>query len=297
MFDRLSLDRVTVGTTHLGKRESANAALADAMITGPFRQIDTSNAYAAGQSEQFLGDAIRRAGGLPADTVVFTKVDQDPDTGTFDGDRVLRSFEESISRLGVDRLPLLHLHDPYTLTVSEAMGPAGAVPALLKLKEQGLVEAIGIAAGTRAVVEEYMRTDAFDAVLTHNRYSLVDRSGETIIQLATDRSMAVFNAAPFGGGILAGSDTRGQTYGYQQASPELLAYIERLHALCAEHETDIAAAALHFSFREPRVHSTVVGVYSMPRLEELSTLVRQQVPESLWQAIDALGTPPPTPTD
>jgi D-threo-aldose 1-dehydrogenase len=297
MFDRSHLDRVTLGTTHLGRRESANADLADSLLASPFRQIDTSNAYAAGEGERLLGAAIARAGGLPSDKVVFTKVDQDPETGVFDGDRVRRSFEESVTRLGLDRLPLLHLHDPYTVTLSEAMAPGGAVEALVRLKDEGLVDAIGIAAGQRSLVEGYVRTDAFDAVLTHNRYSLVDRSGEEIIRLATERSMAVFNAAPFGGGILAGSDTRGATYGYQPAPPELLGFIQRLHALCAEHGADVAAVALQFSLAEPRIHSTVVGVYSHKRLEELPRLLETQLPDGLWQAIEALGPPPASTTD
>jgi D-threo-aldose 1-dehydrogenase len=146
-------------------------------------------------------------------------------------------------------------------------------------------------------VEDYVRTDAFDAVLTHNRYSLVDRTGETIIRLAAERGMLVFNAAPFGGGILAGSSTRGATYAYADASPGLLEYIERVHRTCAEHDVNIASAALRFSLREPRIHSTVVGVYSRRRLDELGDLLDEEIPEELWTSLEELGAPPASPTD
>ncbi|KAE8765925.1 aldo/keto reductase [Georgenia thermotolerans] len=296
-FDADHLAPVTLGTTVLGKRESANPELADALLASPFPQIDTSNVYAAGQSEKLLGDAIGRAGGLPAGKTVFSKVDQHPETGRFDGDRVLRSFEETLERLRLDRLPLLHLHDPYTITFAEAMAPGGAVEALTRLRDEGAVDAIGIAAGTRELVERYVSSDAFDAVLTHNRYTLVDRSAERILQLAAERDMAVFNAAPFGGGILAGSQTRGATYGYRPASPELLAFIERLHTTAADLGVDLTAAALQFSLREPRIHSTVVGIYSLERLQDLPRLTETQITEEFWSAVGELGTPPPSPND
>jgi D-threo-aldose 1-dehydrogenase len=98
--------------------------LAEAMLRSGFPAVDTSNRYASGHSEGALGRAIRRVG-LPDSTVVITKADADTETGVFDGDRVRRSFEESIGRLGVDRLPLLQLHDPYTITFAEAMSPGG----------------------------------------------------------------------------------------------------------------------------------------------------------------------------
>lgn len=297
MWDAASLQQVTIGTSGLGKRPGADLALAAAMLRSPFRQLDTSNGYAEGESERLIGDAIRGIGGLPEDRAVFSKGDQDPATGVFDGERMLRSFEESTERLGLDTLPLYQLHDPYTIGVAEAMGRGGAVQTLLRLREEGRIGAIGIAAGRRALVEEYVRTDVFDVVLTHNRYTVVDRSAEQIIRLATERGMTVFNAAPFGSGILAGGNFRGRTYGYAEPSPEFLAHVDRFRALCAEWRTSPATAALHFSLREPRIHTTVVGVNSLERLAELERRVAEPVDVEFWAALDALGSPPASPTD
>jgi D-threo-aldose 1-dehydrogenase len=295
----LDLAPVTIGTSGLGKRPGADLDAARAMLASPLPQIDTSNNYADGESERLLGAAIAEAGGLPDGTVVFSKVDADPETGAFDADRVMRSFEETTTRLGLDRLPLLHLHDPYTISVAEGLAPGGAVEALHALKQQGVVGAIGIAAGRRALVEEYVRSDAFDAVLTHNRWTLADRSAEGILRAATERGMTVFNAAPFGGGILAGSTFRGATYAYEDASPELLGFIDRLRALCAARGVDVAAAALAFSMREPRIHSTVVGAYTAERVAELPGLVETAaaIPASFWDAVAELGAPPASPAD
>lgn len=293
----VALRPITVGTSGLGKRPGADLALAKAILTSPFHQADTSNNYADGESERLLGAAIRELGGLPENRVVFSKGDQDPVTGAFSGDRMRRSFEESTERLGLETLPLYQLHDPYTISVSEAMAPGGAVDVLIRLKEQGRIGAIGIAAGRRELVEEYVKTDAFDVVLTHNRYTVVDRSAERIIELATERGMTVFNAAPFGAGILAGDNFRGRTYGYSEPSPEFLAHVDGFRALCAEWGVEPAAAALHFSLREPRIHTTVVGVNSIERLAELQKHQNAVIDVEFWAAIDALGTPPAPPTD
>jgi len=297
LFDPASLEKVTIGTSGLGKRPGADESLAAALLASGLRQIDTSNNYSGGRSEALLGRAIAAAGGLPSGKVVFSKADQDPTTGAFDGDRVRRSFDETTERLGLETIPLYQLHDPYTITVAEGMAPGGPVQALIDLRDEGRIGAIGIAAGERALVEDYVRTGAFDVVLTHNRWTIVDRTADTILTLATERGMTVFNAAPFGGGILGGSTYRGASYGYQPASAEFLAHLERVRALCAEWSLSVAAVALAFSMREPRIHSTVVGIYSQQRLDELPGLIATEIPDGFWPALDALGEPPASPTD
>ncbi|MBB6550665.1 aldo/keto reductase [Nonomuraea rubra] len=286
------LEAITLGTSGLGG-EPGGERLAAALVSGRFRQLDTSNEYAGGRSETLIGQVLGTAG----EVTVFSKADRDPDTGVFDGDRVMRSFEETLSRLGVATLPFYHLHDPFTITVREAMAPGGAVPALVSLREQGLVGAIGIAAAGGTLVEDYIRTDAFDAVLTHNRYTLVDRGAEDILRMAAERRMTVFNAAPFGGGILSGSPRHASRYGYRPISPEFGRHVERVRELCDRWEIALPAAALHFSLREPRVHSTVVGISSVERLEALDALVDAVIPDGFWDDLRALGAPPPSPVD
>jgi D-threo-aldose 1-dehydrogenase len=284
---------VTIGASRLGDRPEAGA-LADAMLTSSLGNIDTSNEYAGGRSETLLGAAIRRAGGIPDGKVVYSKADRDPKTGVFDGDRVRRSLEESLTRLGVDRLPVYHLHDPFTITFDEAMAPGGAVAALITLREEGVIGAIGIAAGTMSEVHRYVDTGAFDAVLSHNRFTLVDRTAEPTFRLARRQGMTVFNAAPFGGGTLANG---AEDYGYRQMTPAFAAHLTRLRELAAERAVDLAAAALQFSLRSPLVDSTVVGITTSERLDALQGLVDALIPDEFFDAVEQLGPPPPSGTD
>lgn len=297
---------VTVGTSGLGDPASADGSpapgaveLATAALRGPFALVDTSNAYAGGRSETAIGEALR-LGGLPAGHDVVSKADRDAETGVFDRDRVLRSFEESITRLGVDRIPIFHLHDPYSVTFAEASAPGGAIEGMVALKEQGLVDVIGIAAGRISVMLPYVRTGLFDVLLTHNRFTLVDRSATGLLEEARSRGMGVFNAAPFGGGLLAGRggrDGRPATYAYQAGSPELLDWVGRASALAESYGFPLAAAALGFSTRSALVDSTVVGMGRPERLAEVEALRVTPIPEAFWSELDALGTPPSTITD
>lgn len=298
---------VTIGTSGLGQLDAdgdpalpptrAEVELAVGMLTSPHGLIDTSNMYARGRSEAVLGAAIAELGGVPEGTLVLSKADRDLETGAFDRDRVWRSFEESTSRLGLERLPLYQLHDPYTVTFEQAMGPGGAVQGLQELREQGLVGAIGIAAGPVALLTDYVRTGAFEVLLSHNRYTLVDSSAGALIDEAAERGLTVLNAAPFGGGLLANGSTNSTRYGYRDAPQELLDWVARLHRLCADHGVSTGAVALRFSQRNPAVRSTVVGVSSLRRLAELDELLAETVPDRLWDDLVELGTPPSTLTD
>lgn len=290
---------LVIGTSRLGAGDQdAAVETATAMLRSGLL-IDTSNNYADGASERTLGIALA---GLPpaeredAATRILTKVDRDPTTDAFDGDRVLRSAEESLERLGVDHLPLLHLHDPYTVSVREALGAGGAVGSLLRLKEEGIVDAIGVAAGPVPLLSRYVESGAFDAVLCHNRWTLVDHSAESLFVAAKERGMTVFNAAPFGGDLLVRGPRPEARYGYRPIDPALAAWTTSFFALCERHGVAPAAVALRFSTRSPLIDHTVVGISSPQRMSELLALDAAVIPEALWQEIASIG-PAPTPID
>ncbi len=289
----VTLTPVTLGASRLGERPGGEA-LADALLASPLGNVDTSNNYADGRSEQLLGDAVRRAGGLPSGKLIFSKADRDPDTGAFDADRLRRSLEESLGRLGVDRLPLYQFHDPFTITVDEALAPGGPVEALIALRDEGVIGAVGIAYGTLTETRAYVESGLFDVVLNHNRYTLVDRSAEELYVRACELGMQVFNAAPFGGGTLANGES---TYGYRGMSAAFAEHVERVRALAREAGVDLAAAALQFSLHSPLVDTTVVGIPSIDRLEALAGLVAGEVPEEFFDAVEELGAPPASGND
>lgn len=298
----LNVSPLTLGTSGLGRdtepgsmEEEAAVAVAVDLLSSSHRFVDTSNNYAAGRSEAVLGLALARVG-EDAATRVISKVDCEPGTGVFDRDRVLRSFDETTARLGVERLSLLHLHDPYTVTFDEAMAPGGAVEGLIELRESGRVDAIGVAAAPVPLMARYVATGVFDAVLIHNRFTVVDQSAAPVFVDAHARDMTVFNAAPFGSGILVTGPRPGAIYDYRPATPELIGWVERLEKVCVAHGVSLAAVALHFSLRSPLVDSTIVGVASPGRRAQLDELAATPVPDDIWEELERLG-PAPSPVD
>ncbi|SEQ96181.1 aldo/keto reductase [Microlunatus flavus] len=291
----VSLGASTLGQDRpLGEPPSEHAAeTARTMLTGPFRLVDSSNSYGQGRSEAALGAGLAALGGhLPDGVVLATKADCDLTTGRFDHDRVLRSFEESTRRVGVDHFPLYHLHDPYTVSFADTMGPQGAVAALVRLRDEGAVGHLGIAAGPLSLVDAYVRTGVFDVVLTHNRYTLLNRSAAELISAWSERGLGVLNGAAFGGGLLARGSRPGATYAYEPAPAEVLAFVERLDAVCREWDVPMPAAALQFSLRNPAISTTLVGTAVPARVEQTRVLAERVIPDGFWDAVDELGTPP-----
>lgn len=291
----LNLSPITLGTSSFASaiaRGDDPAAVLAAVFDGStaplVRVIDTSNEYSGGLSEQLIGDAIRVYGGIPEGVTVVTKLDRDPVTGSFSGDRMRRSLDESRSRLGMDVMPLLHLHDPESMSYAEAFAPGGAVEALVRMKAEGIVERIGISGGPARMLENYVGTGLFDAVITHNRFTLVDRSADRLLDLASAAGVTVFNAAPYGSAPLAKWPAPVTSYAYRPAAPELVAAIEAMGHAAAAVGVPLAAAALQFSLRDPRVASTVVGVNSPAQLERTTALTAHPVPDELWAQLEDL---------
>lgn len=282
----LEVSAVTAGFSSL---RADGVATVHAVLGSPITVLDTSNAYGDGASETTIGAALASAPVVPDELLVVTKVD--PRGRDYSGDRVRASVEESRARLGLDRLPLVHLHDPESFDFAEITAPGGAVDALVALKEQGVVDAIGLAGGRVAEMRRYVALDVFDVVLVHNRWTLVDRSGADLVADAAERGAAVVNAAVYGGGILAAAPGDRTTYAYRPAPPELLEAIEAMRRVCAGHGTDLATAALQFSLRDPRVATTVVGMSRPERVAATVEAATTRLPDELWAELEALVPP------
>ena len=272
--------------------EQAEATVA-AALTGPFNFIDTSNNYGGGRAEQRIGAALAALGGLPAGVVLATKADADPETGDFSGERVKRSVQESLERLGLDRVSLMYLHDPeYHLTFAEAMARGGPVEALTALRDQGVLAHLGVAGGPVRLMRDFIATGQFDAVLSHNRFTLVDRSAGPLMDDACQRGVAFVNGAPYGGGMLAKGPDMQPKYAYRPAGEAVQGAVRAMQRACAAHGVPLAAAALQFSLRDLRVASTVVGVSEPSRIEEITALMSEQIPAGLWAELDSLSVAP-----
>ena len=256
-----------------------------AIFAGPAPLIDSSRNYGAGRSEARVG-AVIRAHGMPEGFTLSTKLDRDMETGRFDGARAWSSLEESCDALGVDQIPLMFLHDPeYARDLAEV---DGAIEALFEMKEKGRVRAVGLAMGRLDIMEPMLARFPFDALISHNRYTLLNRSAAGMFADAKARGIAVINAAPFAGGVLAkGADVMPRVT-YQAASDEKLAPVRAIEALCAEHGVPTGPVALQFSMRSDLVDCTLLGVTKPERVQQALDWAAWDVPQALWDAIDAL---------
>jgi D-threo-aldose 1-dehydrogenase len=286
-----------VGTGELGDMpvygrsvpEERALATARRAFSGPLNFVDTSNGY--GLSERRLGTVLAEIGGVPDGILLATKVDPE-DEGPYDGLRVRASAQESMERLGIDHLPLLHLHDPERIPFEEAMAPNGPVATLQELVAEGLVDHLGVAGGPVDLLRRFVATGVFHVVLTHNRWTLLDRSAGPLLDDCGAAGVAVLNGAPFGGGILAKGPEQSQKYAYRSAPKALLDAVGAMQGVCARYCVPLAATALQFSLREPRITSTLVGMSQPERYDDALDLAAYPVPEVLWTEIVAL-TPGP----
>jgi D-threo-aldose 1-dehydrogenase len=261
------------------------------VLDGPFNFLDTAAGYSNGESERRIGAALARAGGLPEGFVLATKVDPDVETGDFSGAQVRRSAEGSLERLGLERLQLLYLHDPEVMSFDDGMAPGGPVEELVRLRHEGVVEHLGVAGGPVELMARYLRTGEFEVLITHNRWTLVDRSADDLLNEAVEMGIGVVNGAPFGGGILAKGSGTCNTYAYAPADDEVIRRIRAMEAACAEHGVPLAAAALQFSMRDPRITSTIIGISRPERVDETVRLASLPVPQRLWDALEPLAAP------
>ena len=297
----LSVSPVCIGTSPLASmpalygyevaEERAEATIL-AAFRSPFNFMDTSNNYGGGTAERRIGRALAAAGGPPPGFVLATKVDADPATGDFSGQRVRRSVAESQQRLGLDRVPLMYLHDPeYHLTFAEAMAPGGPVEALVELRDRGLLGHLGIAGGPIGLMRDFVATGLFEVVLNHNRYTLIDRSAEPLMDDACQRGVAFVNGAPYGGGILAKGPDVQPKYAYQPAGDDVTKAVRAMQRACAAHGVSLPAAALQFSLCDPRVTATVVGISDPARVDQVTALMSEPIGDDLWAELDSLTVP------
>lgn len=262
-----------------------------AAFAGPMNYLDTSNSYGGGESERRIGKVVRELGGVPAGAILQSKADRDSATKDFSGPRMRRSIEESLERLGVDRLEIAFLHDPEYGSYQEIVASGGAVETLKDLQREGIIGHLGVAGGPIDLMIQFLELGGFEAVLTHNRFTLLDQSAEPLLDYATAHGIAVLNAAPYGGGLLVKGPEAFPKYMYREASAEQLARVRQIAALCDGYGIPLPAAALQFSTRDPRIASTVVGLTRPERLTETIALYQHPISDEFWTRLEALRSP------
>jgi D-threo-aldose 1-dehydrogenase len=295
----LTIPAICFGTSALGDMpetygyavdEARAEATLNAIFDHPIGFLDTSRNYGMGRSEARIGAAIRARGGLPKGVVISSKLDRNMDTNKFDGPRARQSVEESLKALGVDSIPLLHLHDPeYASDLHDITKSGGALSELFKMKEEGLVQAVGLAAGRTDIMMPLLRDFDFDALISHNRFTLLNRNASEMFDFARARGTTVINAAPYASGILAKGAAKMPLFAYQPAGDDMISRVKAIEALCSQHAVPVGAAALQFSMNDPRIASTICGVSSPERVQQTIDWATHKIPDSLWAELLSLS--------
>lgn len=257
-------------------------------FASPLNFLDTAASYGDGESERRIGIVLGELGGLPPGFVLATKADRDMQTGVFTGAQMRRSVERSLRLLGLQQLQLVYLHDPEHISFEEAMQPSGPVEVLQQSKEEGLIAHLGVAGGPIDMMIRFVETGLFEAAITHNRFTLLNREADPLWEVCARRGVAALNAAPYGSGLLAKGPRAYPRYMYSQASPELLRRAGQMEEACVRYGLPLAAAALQFSLRDARISSTIVGTTRPERLAETLELAQQPIPHELWAELDSI---------
>jgi D-threo-aldose 1-dehydrogenase len=274
--------------------------------------LDTSPLYGHGLSEHRCGTAIRR---VPREAIVVcTKVGRrmDPFRGRGSGsgfvgglphravidysyDGTMRSVEQSLLRLGTDRLDLLLIHDVDVWThgadaiedrFREAM--AGAYPALDRLRSEKVVAGIGVGVNEAEMCVRFAEAGSFEVMLLAGRYSLLEQPALShFLPLAQRQGIAVMLGGVFNSGILATGAVAGAKYNYQAAPAEILAKVKRIEGVCAAHGVALPTAALHFALGHPAVASVVLGAETAQEVERNVAGFASPVPSALWGDLKA----------
>lgn len=310
----LRVTRLGLGGAPLGglfqdvQGEDAVATVRRALEIG-INFFDTAPLYGHGKSEIWMGKALAN---VPADSrVLATKVGRllepvDPgslEKDEFDNpapfkpvfdfsyDGVMRSFRESLKRLNVDRVEILHIHDPDN-HFEQAI--EGAYPALDQLRKEGRIKAVGAGMNQAEMLARFAREGNFDCFLLAGRYTLIDHTGlKELLPLCVEKGISIIIGGPYNSGVLATGARPGAKFNYADAPPEILDKVRVVEEICARHQVPMKAAALQFPLAHPAVVSVIPGARSVAELEENFRLIRQPIPAVFWADLRKAGIIPP----
>jgi D-threo-aldose 1-dehydrogenase len=217
----------------------------------------------------------------------------------FTGDAILRCFEGSLVRLGLERVDILYLHDltPMNMRSEEAYRhhfrvffEQGGHEAMVRLRGEGSVGAIGIGVGDWRAAEELMTHGDFDACLLAGRYTLLEQEAlASFLPLCERRNVGVVIGGPYNSGILATGAVPGALYNYHPAPPDVLARVAAIEATCRDFGTPLAAVALQFPLHHPAVVSVIPGAGSSREVATAVETMECRIPPGLYSALKARG--------
>jgi len=211
-------------------------------------------------------------------------------------DGTMRSFEDSLQRLGLERMDIVFIHDIDRFTrgddqpavFEQAMN--GCWRALSDLRDQGAVQAIGVGVNEWEVCHAALQRHDFDCFLLAGRYTLLEQDAlESFLPLCQKRGAAVVVGGGYNSGILATGAVKGAKYNYAPAPPEILRKVAGIEAVCADHDVPLPAAALQFVVAHPAIPSFIAGTRTVAQLEQNLEWFSRPIPAAFWAELKAKG--------
>jgi D-threo-aldose 1-dehydrogenase len=303
---RIGLGGAPLGSL-LGEVSDADAvATVNAAWDEGWRYFDTAPHYGLGLAEERLGAGLQ---GKPRDEFVLSskvgRIIYTADTAAVDDegfavstrrrrrwdfsrDGVLQSIEDSLRRIGTDRLDVVFVHDPDD-HFEEAV--ATAFPTLIELRDEGVIGAIGSGMNQTAMLTRFVREVDLDVIMLAGRYSLIDPDGlDDVLPACLENDVQVVAVGIFNSGLLSQPrPAAGATFNYEPAAAALLDKANKLADICESHHTTLPAAALAFPLAHPAVAGIAVGCRTADEVHTNATLARTPVPPALWSDLKSAG--------
>jgi len=323
----LEVTALGMGTAAMGglyAPVSAEASLAalDAAWTAGIRHFDSAPMYGLGRSEHLLGHFLREKAEA---ATVSTKVGRlmarerpgrplppappkNPlDSGWHNGltfreifdysyDGIMRSFDDSGQRTGLEKLDLLFVHDIGTVTHGEAQAAhwsaltkGGGFRALDELRTAGLITGFGLGVNEAAIVLDAMNEATLDCTLLAGRHTLLEQQALPLLEKAREAGMGIMIGGVFNSGILAAGPTGHRKFNYQDVPEDIARRVEALSAACDRFGVPLAAAAIQYPLRNPAVTTVLIGPRDAEQVRQNVAWFEQDVPAELWEALQRDG--------
>ncbi|MDN5906197.1 MAG: aldo/keto reductase [Micrococcaceae bacterium] len=311
---RLGFGAAGIGNLYKAMPDDQATAIVEAAWDSGVRYFDTAPHYGLGLSERRLGAVLATK---PRDQfVISTKVGRllapNPDAlpgGSNAGARddegfdvpatsrrvwdfseagIRRSLEESLERLGLDRVDIAYLHDPDVHDLQAGIDQG--LPALEKLRAEGLIRAIGVGTNSAQAALECVEASDLDLVMLAGRYTLLEQPDGPLLERCLERGTGLVNVGVYNSGLLARAEVSDDAhYNYEQAPREMVQRARELASICQDFGVELPKAALQFSLRHPAVVNVTVGASSSSQMVSNAERMGQDIPEALWEALTERG--------
>ena len=303
-----------LGNMYVAKSERSVIDTLSAAYAAGMRYYDTAPLYGHGLSELRLGGGLRLfadtgvivsskvgwrlrpAFGKPTGAGLFRDITAFTRFNDFSYDGAMRSFEDSLNRLGAERIDILMIHDVDRRNQSERFpevfreAMAGAYKAALSLRDQGAVKAIGCGLNEWEACQAFAEAGDFDCFLLAGRYTLLEQESlKSFLPLCEKRGIGIILGGPYNSGILASGAVKDAWFNYAPAPADVLAKVAAIETICATYRVPLKAAALQFPLHHSCVASVIPGMSNAAELSENLRMLRTPVPAELWRELKSAG--------